>query len=494
MDKLLFDNPILIKHIRSRTRKSQLMPTLLIVFILSCCIMWGGYEGQGLKNGVTFGILFVMMAIVMQLGGTSQVASSMGQTNDSGVLDFHRISPLPASVATVGFILGAPIREWLVVAVATPFVFYCAVVGVPGFFGFLKCMLILFTTSLLFHTFAVSSGLLTPKGKTRGANIGQVALLIIATLMSGSVYAGFPIPGLLTIGPTFLDAVGIRGRQGDFPTFFGVELPIFLQTLCYQIPLLAFLFFAAVRRMRSPQLPLFAKLTAAGLMVTISVLNLGGIVGHKKLVADVIIPTLLYINVAIAIMLTLAVTPDQTKFRNGFRRFKKLGMVKPALWTDWSSNRAVVLVFCGITWATAQSVTTFLADNIKFDEKFLMMTLTAVCTIGHFGAASQYFRLRFGRRGKVAIFLFCFLFWLLPLILSVLVRISIGAEAGRYVGAISPILGIQDAGLPGLIPAATLAVIFGVFCFRQEKIIQDSVNMEMDPKNFFIDEDEFIDE
>jgi hypothetical protein len=270
-----------------------------------------------------------------------------------------------------------------------------------------------------------------------------------------------------------------------FPTFFGAELPIFLQTLCYQLPMLAFLFVAAVRRMKSPQLPLFSKLGASGFLVTISVLNLGGVVGHPRLNANVTIPALLYINVFMAVLLIMAVSPDVTVFRNGIRRFRKLGMVKSAMWTDWACNRSVILVFCGITWGTVQSVVTFLADDVKFDKEFLMMTCTAICTIGHFGAAVQYFKFRFGRRGKVATFLFCFLFWILPLILGVLVRISVGPQAAEIVGAISPVMGIAQAGMAGLIPAASLAVIFGIFCFRQEKIIENSVELEMDDSHVF---------
>lgn len=489
IEKLLFDNPILIKHIRARTRKSQLTPILLIVFLLACCNIWAGYEGKGLENGVVFCIVFVLMAIVTQFGGTSQVASSMGQTNDSGILDFHRISPLPASVATVGFILGAPIREWLVVVVLVPFAFFCAVMGKPGMFGFMQCMLILITTSVLFHTFAVSSGLLTPKGKTRGANIGQVVVLVLASMSSASVYSGLPIPGLLTVGPTLMEAMEVNLGPGDIrPTFFGAELPIFIQTLCYQLPLLAFMFTAAVRRMRSPQLPLFSKMAAGGFMVTVSILNLGGVVGHPKLVAPVIIPMLLYVNVMVAVFLTLSVTPDLTAFRNGIRRSRKMGMVKPAMWTDAGSNRAILIVFCGATWATVQSVVTFLADDVKFDEKFLKMSLTAIFTIGQFGAACQYFKLRFGRRGKVTTFLYCFLFWLLPLIVAGLVRWSFGAEAAEFAAGISPIFGIGMGSLHGLIPAAILAVIFGVLCFRQEQKIRAAVEIEMDESKYFIDE------
>lgn len=490
IEKLLLDNPILIKHYRARMRRAQLRPTVIIVFLLASCLLWAGWEGQGLTNGVIFWVIYVLMAIVMQFGGTSQVASSMGQTNDSGILDFHRISPLPPSVATVGFILGAPIREWLVVAVMVPFALFCAILGSPGILGFLQCMLILITTNLLFHTFAVSSGLLVRKGKSRSASGGIIVLLVIASLSSPTVYNGIPIPGLLTVGPTMLDCMEVKLGRGDVePTFFGAKLPIFLQTLCYQLPLLAFLFVAAVRRMRSPQLPLYSKLNAAGFLVTISILNLAGLVGHPKLVPEQVVPSLLYINVVVAVLLTLSVTPELTTFRNGIRRSRKIGMVKPAMWTDSGSNRAVLFVFCGVTWATAQSVVTFLAANIQFDQTFLLMTMTAMCTIAHFGGGLQYFKLKFGRRGKVTMFLFCFLFWFLPLIIAGIVRFSVGPKAAEYVASISPIFGIAKGTWTALIPSALMAVIFAALCLRQEKIVHDSVDVEMDDPNYFIDDE-----
>ena len=110
----LFDNPILIKHLRSRLRRTQATSLALVVLVVCVCLLWAGFQGLGMKDGGLFVAFFSLQGLALHLAGMSQVASSIGQVNDSGVLDFHRISPLPPTTTALGFVLGAPIREYFV--------------------------------------------------------------------------------------------------------------------------------------------------------------------------------------------------------------------------------------------------------------------------------------------------------------------------------------------------------------------------------------------
>ncbi|HLQ46207.1 MAG TPA: hypothetical protein VK137_15805, partial [Planctomycetaceae bacterium] len=117
----LFDNPILIKHVRSRLRRTHRTSLVLVVVIICGCLLWGGLQQGiglqqviGLQQGGLFVTYFALQGLCLHVIGMSQVASSIGQVNDSGVLDFHRISPLPPMTTALGFVLGAPIREYLV--------------------------------------------------------------------------------------------------------------------------------------------------------------------------------------------------------------------------------------------------------------------------------------------------------------------------------------------------------------------------------------------
>jgi len=85
----LFDNPILIKHVRSRLRRTQRTSLVLVVVIICGCLLWGGFQGGAgfLQQGGLFVTYFALQGLALHLSGMSQVASSIGQVNDSGVLE-----------------------------------------------------------------------------------------------------------------------------------------------------------------------------------------------------------------------------------------------------------------------------------------------------------------------------------------------------------------------------------------------------------------------
>ncbi|MDA0589545.1 MAG: hypothetical protein O2820_12695 [Planctomycetota bacterium] len=473
MDKLLFDNPILIKHIRARLRRPQATYLAIVVLSLCLCIMWAGWYGNGLDNGVIFSLMIFGVGAVLQLGGTSQVASSISQTNDSGILDFHRVSPLSAHTTTIGFVLGGPIREYMVAAIIWPFALFCAVLGDPGILGFASISIVMLTTTLLFHMMSMNAGILSKRGKTRGANMGLAFMIILASGSTASVTAGLPIPGLLTVGPAYAEAMGqLEGPRVQLPTFFGLGLPMFVQSLIYQLPVIVFLTIPVVRRMRSEQASLYSKPAAIACLAAISFLNLGGIVNHPKLQPEHFIPMLLYASVLVSLLLTMAVTPAQGSYMNLVRRSKKQNMLKPSLWLDESSNRAILFVFASFTWATVQVVDTFLAKG-QLKSEFLIMTGTAVCVIVYFGSAAQFFALKYGRKSKAMLLMFLFFFWLMPLILAALVAATIDPDTGLAVAAFSPIYGIGSASMIGLVAAAALAGVFFALMVREERVIQE---------------------
>ena len=59
-----------------------------------------------------------------------------GRREASGILDFHRVSPLTPAELTLGFFFGAPIREYVLFACTLPFAALCLAFGVPSVHGF----------------------------------------------------------------------------------------------------------------------------------------------------------------------------------------------------------------------------------------------------------------------------------------------------------------------------------------------------------------------
>ena len=44
------DNPILIKHIRSRLRRQPVLSSLIVVVLLSLCLAYGGYAARVVQD------------------------------------------------------------------------------------------------------------------------------------------------------------------------------------------------------------------------------------------------------------------------------------------------------------------------------------------------------------------------------------------------------------------------------------------------------------
>lgn len=464
--ELLTDNPILMRHVRSRLRAPQGTYLIIAVFLLAACLLWAGHSMGALNGWSIFLLYYVIQIFVLHFAGTTQVAASISQTNDSGILDFHRVAPLTPTATTMGFVLGAPIREYLVAVVFLPFALFCAIIGQPGLGGYLTSTVVLISTTLLFHSLAMTTGLAVAPGKTRGAAMSVALLLVMAYFTTPLVFEQqIPIPGMLTAGPALAEAVGVPGGP---PTFFGLALPVFVQSLIYQVPLTTFLMLAAVRRMRSAQAPMYSKTMAVAFLVTVSVLNLGGTVGHRDVDPELIIPIMLYVNCMVSICVTLAITPSLGTYRNCVRRSRKHNMHRPPLWSDGSSNRAVVLAFASVTLAMVQIVKSTVAA--KMDPRFWPQVGTTLFVISYFGSATQFFSLKFPRRWKPVLSLFLFLFWLLPPLVGALVGATFGDDdMAEIIASLSPLWGIGMGTIAGLIWSFVLAGIFYGLMIKEER-------------------------
>ena len=107
------DNPIFIKHMRSRLRRQPLVSAIVITVVLCGCITWAGFQLDSFITGGAFGALFALQAVILAIMGSTQVGTSVSSARASGILDFHRVSPLSATELVLGFFFGAPIREYL---------------------------------------------------------------------------------------------------------------------------------------------------------------------------------------------------------------------------------------------------------------------------------------------------------------------------------------------------------------------------------------------
>ena len=426
------DNPIFIKHLRSRLRRQPLISSIVITLVLCLCIAWGGYQLDSFLNGGAFGTLLALQAIILAIMGASQVGSSVSSARASGILDFHRVSPLTPTELTLGFFFGAPIREYLLFACTLPFSFLCLAMGTPDFRGFLQLMIVLVTTSWVLHGLALVNALIMKKQAGRG---GVVGLVIFLAIMSGSFISGFG------------RVASIVDREPRL-SFFGISLPWLAVVLLYQAPILFFIYLASRRKIDSERLHPFSKPQAVAAMATLGVLLTGGI---WDVVADYepLAIVILYVLVAVALILTAMVTPTQAEYYKGLWRALKQNRPRLSLWDDLALNRlflgvvcAIVLVTATIAWNRFAGQSSIMPRPLR--EGYPLAIANGVLVVAYFGLAHQFFQIRFGRRGASIFALFLFLTWVVPLLVGTITLFAnyMNPAPSQIVYALSPIAGL----------------------------------------------------
>jgi hypothetical protein len=473
--ELIWENPLLIKHVRSQLRPQQLIPFIVIVVIVCACIIWGVAVCHALKSGVAFSLLLALQGVLVLLGGTSSVASAVAGAKYSGTLDFHRISPQSPVATTLGFILGAPIREWVLMATTLPFSIYAAAVGQPGLDGLVITLLVLIPSALLFHTLAALAG--AAAARVRGAGGWVVVLVMI-------LHAGSPSQvGLFTIVPTVSLLLNPKTHLALRQVFFGVELPVAVLSLLHILPFLALLFIAAVRKMKSDAIPVYSKAQAVTFQAVLAAVVLGDAVGltlpdFSGISATIVI----YALTLSAVMLAWIVTPDAGQFAKGIRRARKEGRPAPDLWADRAVNWFPLGWFCGII--IVAGLWSGLPEAVSNGGVHLIAPLlVALGAVVCIGSAKQFFGLEYRKPGMTYLGLFIFLSWVLPVIVGVLLSASEGLLLGsrsqvpQAVTALSPVMGIALAAADketaamaaALVSSTLLAIIFTLLSVRAEQ-------------------------
>ncbi|MGP0062274.1 MAG: hypothetical protein ACLQGP_01565 [Isosphaeraceae bacterium] len=428
------DNPILVKHIRSRLRPQPFFASLAVVVMLCMCILWAGYQLNMFVSGGAAGWLLALQTIILVIMGASQVNGSVNGARASGILDFHRVSPMTPIELTLGFFFGAPIREYLLFAATLPCLAVCMAFGVPSPRAAIQLMIMLLAITWTFHGLALLSGLMSKAKNTTGNVIGIIVLILFfgMSLVTGGSYS-----------------VNVAEGEMRFH-FYGISLPWLPVVLIYQLPLLFFILLASTRKMRSARLHPLSKPEAIAAMITFAALVLGGIWERESY--EVLEVVALYLLAAPALMLALMVTPNQSEYYKGLWRAHKLGRGRLPWWDDLSVNWVGLAIIAGIVLAAGTIAGAFPGQTAPSFAggapagSYPLALATAVLVVAYFGLAFQYFQLRFGGRGKTYFSLFLFVTWLLPLVAAWIQVAAWGPSSSEESGypffALSPVAGI----------------------------------------------------
>jgi len=504
--ELLFDNPILMKHVRSRLRPTQVVPWVAVAVVLGACVAWAGHNVPWVGDPSAAMILVGMQILTLTFGGANQINASLGGARESGILDFHRVSPVPPSAATLGFFLGAPIREYVLTVATLPFALFSAYqvdTSDPGkgFSWLAQLEVAMLVTTWVIH--AVTVLVCLTRKRPRGSILGTVATVVLLIILSylGSIGLYFGAQELLERTPRL--------------NLFGLMVPWLPWLLLYEAPLLGFLGLAAARKMRAERAHAYTKAQALACMTTLTVLMVGGLWQIARLLyeaspfeptpVDAIMLAAVYVLALVAMILTATITPDAGEYVKGLRRAGHEGRRRPSPWSDAGSNRVALFLLCALVLVGATvvvnvvgrqpyaqlgmfqtwGISPVLLERAQLDDKAWIALrqsmlsrpiAVGVLTVAYVGLGLQYFSLRTRRSGVALMALFLFVVWLLPVLAGAVIGMSVSSPSDERraltVAALSPLPGLALASglgnppgaetlrLAALAPAITFAFIF----------------------------------
>lgn len=454
------DNPIFVKHLRSRLRPQAMATGAAITLLVCLCIVYAGFQSRSFDARMVFATLMGVQFVLLGLMGSVQVGAAVAGAKGTGILDFHRVSPQTPTELALGFLFGAPIREYMLAALTLPFLLLCVWMGYPEIRGLVQVEILVLFTAWTLHALALLGGLVLKGGLT-----GQNALG--ASIGLGFVTVG-PIMGVFSLMSRLLDA-DLRLE------FFGVSLPWVAFILLHVAGLMAFVMVANLRKMESERLHGLTKRQALAAMATFSILAVGGMGnwpanGGPQMVA-------LYALGVAAIVLTTLTTPTLAEYEKGLRRARKRGEARPPVLGDFAPNRPIVAAICALLLAAGTLIGMTVVDDPMMRGMpkaggFPHAVAYATIVAAYFGLGFQYFLLRFGRRSANFFGLFLFVAWVLPLILGIATIVAVGPmgndSRASLLFSATPIVGVaatsgmfeDDAGPGPALVAFTLALLF----------------------------------
>ena len=485
------DNPLLIKHIRTRLRRPMLVQSIVVLgAVTGMAVFWdiaaGTFPSEwlGYSNWIVQGVLLGLM-------GTNQVVSSVGSARESGILDFHRISPEEPRSVTLGFFLGAPIREDVLFVLTLPVTLLVMAAWVQPmknvplvdwFQGLIAVLLL----SWLLQAVGMLSALTSAKASKSWTGI-QVVVVIAGLYLFGLV-----IPFL---------SRGFRGMDPAYEAwdiqYFGFEVPWALGLALFTVPLTFFALIASVRKFRSERIPALSKLESLGFVTTAAVSLLGYFWGYR----DTFIP-FVYLLVLAGLIGSLSISPRAGEYGRGVRRAGRQGRRHLPFWDDLALGRVILGLICTVILIAGTVGRAFLRNTISGVGGLGASTLSvpiAVLTVAVFGLGFQYFRLRSPGRAGSLMAMSIFLLWVVPGILWGIVEATgLGSSYPMLppiLAGISPWTGLAAisampseegrsyAQIAALIPALGLPFLLNTLITSQHRRIDKEMRAAVDQKS-----------
>lgn len=517
---LLWKNPIIRMQMRRKLRKKSVIIWGLLTLIPTLFIFLNTYNAanytsfnasaEDVANNqlvalkVCFLPIFFVQAFILLFVGTGTVAGNFAEEKESGLIDYHRMTPMSPSAKIIGFVLGLPCREYLMAIMTLPFTLIAVFGGKLPLPKILLVYVILFCLTLTYHLTAMAAGMLAKKPRM-ASWFSRILVILLYTFLPAISHIGLSVFGYVTFLPTLYglfqvelkDSFMFQGNdQVEFfevvPFYFWKLPPVLFTFLILGLMMTVFAFMLLRKWQKDTYHP-FTKSFAIGIFAVVQILVVGSLIpmllGEQRSdIVNLMGPSEIFgmvqflhllISLGISILLIHLITPTRHTLQNGLRRAQKHQLNKiPFNWDSASSFPA-----CGaflVMGTLGYLVLQFIAQakmNLGSENFAVQRTLFPLVLF-----ASMILYLQASRTlwAKSGFFGFLALFWLVPLLCGMTLSAFDGNEEPMiYLGIPNPIIaflhiytppleGLTEENLPKIL---TMVCHVGVAILLQLKAI-----------------------
>ncbi|GEM_PF-1568930 len=488
---VLWKNPIIRMQMRRKLRKKSVIVWGLLTLIPSLFIFLNTYNATNytefnaspeeietaklLALKACFLPIFFVQAFILLFVGTGTVAGNFAEEKESGLIDYHRMTPMSPAAKIVGFVLGLPCREYLMAMLTLPFTLIAVLGGKLPLPKVVLVYVILLCLALTYHLTAMASGMLAKKPRM-ASWFSRILVILLYTFLPVISHIGLSVFGYVTFLPTLYglfqielkDTFMFRGNEQvqffEVVPFYFWKLPPVLFTFLILGLMMSVFAFMLLRKWQKDTYHPFTKRFAIGVFAVIQILVIGSLIpillGEQR--SDIVnwmSPSEIYgmvqflhllISLGISILLIHLITPTRHTLQNGLRRARKHKLSKiPFNWDSASSFPAcssfiaMGILFCLVLQYIARTELNLSPKNFALPRIILPLVL--------FSSMMLYLQASRTLWSKAGYFGFLALFWLVPLLCGMTLSAFDGDEDPLiFLGIPNPIIAFLHIYTPPL--------------------------------------------
>ncbi|HUF60813.1 MAG TPA: hypothetical protein VMN36_01950 [Verrucomicrobiales bacterium] len=386
---LPWSNPVFLRYARSRLRLGILIPMALVTIVGTAFFFLLAYilarrVGWSVPDAARLTLIpvFLIQGVLLMLGGAAGVAVGITREADEGIMDYQRLTPMPAGSKILGYLLGLPVRAWVLFGLTVPFTVFGAVAGQVPLDSLSKVYGVFFSSVLLYHLTGLVAGSVVRRSWI-AALVSVIMVLLLYFLLPFLARIGYVFFDYLTVRPVVLEQWPdllpdpIRGPAVDFlrtliPSvpFFGKDVSRWAFSLVVQGSLIFVFLVVVLRKWKNPVSHPLGKHFAVLVLAWFVALLLGnalplvedgrifpsislqleqrlpGFGGRRALPGEALGLAGFFglVSLGLVLGMVFAITPSQDENLRGLRRMRKLGLGRAPMGSDGAGAQGHALL------------------------------------------------------------------------------------------------------------------------------------------------------